>query len=70
MLQYRLPDGKSWKRLWEGWVGSFTILVALLEHRARKMSRMEGRGAPMVFAAVLYLRVDMDAFKLQLQMHK
>ncbi len=46
------PDGKSWKRLWEGWVGSFTIPVALLEHRARKMSRMEGRGAPMIFAAV------------------
>ncbi len=52
MLRYRLPDGRSWKRLWEGWVGSFTILVALLEHRARKMSRMEGRGAPMIFAAV------------------
>ncbi len=45
MLRYRLPDGKSWKRLWEGWVGSFTILVALLEHRARKMSRMERRGS-------------------------
>ncbi len=42
MLQYRLPDGKSWKRLWEGWVGSFTILVALLEHRASKVSRMGG----------------------------
>ncbi len=23
MLWYRLPDGKSWKRLWEGWVGFF-----------------------------------------------
>ncbi len=22
MLRYRLPDGRSWKRLWEGWVGS------------------------------------------------
>ncbi len=21
MLRYRLPDGRSWKRLWEGWVG-------------------------------------------------
>ncbi len=29
MLRYRLPDGRSWKRLWEGWVGSFTILIAL-----------------------------------------
>ncbi len=29
------------KRLW---VGFFTMLEALLEHRARKMSRMEGRG--------------------------
>ncbi len=56
MLQYRLPDGKSWKRLWEGWVGSFTILVALLEHRASKMSRMGGRGAPMIFAAVFTVR--------------
>ncbi len=42
MLRYPLPDGRSWKRLWEGWVGSFTILVALVKHRARKMSRMEG----------------------------
>ncbi len=33
MLRYRLPDGRSWKRLWVGWVGSFTILLALLEHR-------------------------------------
>ncbi len=35
MLRYRLPDGRSWKRLWEGWVGSFTMLLVLLEHRAR-----------------------------------
>ncbi len=27
MLRYRLPDGRSWKRLWEGWVGSFTMLL-------------------------------------------
>ncbi len=53
MLRYRLPDGRSWKRLWEGWVGSFTMLLVLLEHRARKMSRMDGRGAPMIFAAVV-----------------
>ncbi len=33
-------------------MGSFTILFALLEHRARKISRMEGRGALMIFAAV------------------
>ncbi len=31
-------------------MGSFKILVALLEHRDRKMSRMEGKGAPMIFA--------------------
>ncbi len=43
MLWNHLPDGRSWKRLWEGWVAAFAILVALLEHRARKMSRMEGR---------------------------
>ncbi len=42
MLRYRLPDGRSWKRLWEGWVGSFTMLLVLLEHRVRKMSRMDG----------------------------
>ncbi len=52
MLRYRLPDGRSWKRLWEGWVESFTMLSVLLEHRVRKMSRIEGRGAPMIFAAV------------------
>ncbi len=33
-----------------GMVGSFTILVALLEHRVRKISRMEGRG--MIFSAL------------------
>ncbi len=56
MLRYRLPDGRSWKRLWEGWVGSFTMLLVLLDHRARKMSRMDGRGAPMIFAAVFTVR--------------
>ncbi len=56
ILRYLLPDGRSWKRLWEGWVGSFTMLEALLEHRARKMSRMEGRGTPMIFAAVFTVR--------------
>ncbi len=55
MLRYHLPDGRSWKRLWEGWVGSFTMLLVLLEHRARKMSRMDGRGAPMIFFAALQL---------------
>ncbi len=34
MLRNRHPDGRSWKRLWEGWVGSFTILFALLDHYA------------------------------------
>ncbi len=53
MLRYRLPDGRSWKRLW---VGSSTMLLVLLEHRARKMSRMDGRGAPMIFAAVFTVR--------------
>ncbi len=52
MLRNRLPDGRSWKRLWEGWVGSFTILLALLEYCIRKISRMEGRGAPMIFSAL------------------
>ncbi len=56
ILRYRLPEGRSWKRLWEGWVGSSTILFALLEHRVRKISRMEGRGAPMIFAAVFTVR--------------
>ncbi len=39
-----------------GGVGSFTMLLVLLEHRARKMSRMDGRGAPMIFAAVFTVR--------------
>ncbi len=56
MLWYRLPDGRSWKRLWEGWMGSFTMLLVLLEHRARNISRMDGRGAPMIFAAVFTVR--------------
>ncbi len=34
MLRHHLPGGRSWKRLWERGVGSFAILVALLEHRA------------------------------------
>ncbi len=56
MLRYRLPEGRSWTRLWEGWVGSIMILLALLEHRVRKLSRMEGRGAPIIFAAVFTVR--------------
>ncbi len=35
-----LPDGRSWKRLWEEWVGSFTILVALLEHEVQVRSSL------------------------------
>ncbi len=58
MLRYRLPDVRSLKRLWEGWVGSFMMLLVLLEHRARKMSRMDGRGAPMIFAAVFWSDLD------------
>ncbi len=56
MLRNHLPDGRSWKRQWEGWIGFFTILVAFAEHFARKISRMEGRGAPMIFAAVFTVR--------------
>ncbi len=56
MLQNCLPDGGSWKRLWEGWVGSLMTLLALLEHRVRKMSRMEGRGALMIFATIFNVR--------------
>ncbi len=56
MFRYHLPDGRSSKRLWEGWMGPFTILVALLEHCARKISRMEGSGASMIFAAVFTVR--------------
>ncbi len=61
MLRYRLPNGRSWKKLREGWVGSFLILFALLEHRARNISRMEGRGGPMIFAAVTVPVQDSDA---------
>ncbi len=39
-------------------MGSSTILFALLEHRVRKISRMEGRGVPMIFAAVFTVRSD------------
>ncbi len=53
MLRNRLPDGRSWKRLWEGWVGSFTILVAYWRHRARKMSQDGGgRGIDDLFSCV------------------
>ncbi len=41
-------------------MGSSTILFALLEHRVRKMSRMEGRGAPMIFAAVFTVQSKCD----------
>ncbi len=56
ILRYHLPESRSSKRLREGWVGTFTMLFALLENRVRKMSRMEGRGAPMIFAAVFTVR--------------
>ncbi len=66
ILQYRLPEGRSWKRLWEGWAGSSTILFALLEHRVRKISRMEGRGAPMIFAAAKYVLERIQAVQHRL----
>ncbi len=37
-------------------MGFFIILFALLKHRVRKISRMEGRGAPMILAAVFTVR--------------
>lgn len=40
------------QRLWDEWVGSFMILLALLEQRVRKMSRMEGKGAMIIFSGV------------------
>ncbi len=43
-------------------MGSSTILLALLEHRVRKISKMEGRGALMIFAAVLVLRSAAQQF--------
>ncbi len=36
MLRYRLPDGRSWKRLWEGWVGSLHDAVGFAGACARK----------------------------------
>ncbi len=66
------PGGNScWAVWWSGlwcsitvflmvgagrWVGSFTILFTLLEHRARKMCRVEGKEARMIFAAVFTVR--------------
>ncbi len=47
----RPPDDRAGRGL-ERWVVSFTLLLALLQHNARKMSSMEGRGAPMMFTAV------------------
>ncbi len=41
--RYRLPEGRSWKNCGGG-VGVLHDTFALLEHRVRKMSRMEGRG--------------------------
>ncbi len=49
-----------WQELEEvvgGMGGSFTMLEALLDHHVRKMSRVEGRGAPMIFAAVFTIVV-------------
>ncbi len=66
MLRYRLPDGRSWKRLWEGWVGSFMMLLVLLEHRARKMSRMDGRYIYVCVYNVYNIMYIMTLFKLYL----
>ncbi len=52
MHRNRLPSGRIWKRLWEGWVGSFTITGA----SCKDISRKEGRGALMIFAAVFTVR--------------
>ncbi len=39
-------------------MGSSTILFALLEHRVRKMSRTEGRGAPMIFCSGVHCPLE------------
>ncbi len=39
-------------------MGSFTRLFALLEHRVRKISRMEGRGAPMIFCSCVHCPLE------------
>ncbi len=58
MLRYRLPEGRSSKRLWEGWLGSFTILFALLEHRVRKISRMEGERGTEDFCSCVHCPLE------------
>ncbi len=44
MLLYRLPDGRKLEETVGGVGGSFMMLLVLLEHRARKISRMDGEG--------------------------
>ncbi len=58
MLLYRRLDGRSWKRLWEGWVVFFTILVALLEHRTRKISRMAGERGTNDFCSCVHCPLE------------
>ncbi len=51
VLRYRLPDGRSWKRLWEGWVVVLHDAVGF----AGASCSSKG-GAPMIFAAVFTVR--------------
>ncbi len=52
----KLLSSLAERALMEGWVGSFTVLLALLEQLVRIISRMEWRGALMIFAAVFTVR--------------
>ena len=50
-----LPDSSRLRRLWDGWVGSPAVLVALGEGGGRvwSMSSRERRHTPMIFSAAL-----------------
>lgn len=49
-LRYLFPEGSGVKSVFEGCVGSSTMLVALQMERVLKLSVMKGREAQMIFS--------------------
>ena len=43
VLWNNVHDGRSWKRLWEGWEGSFTTLEVLLLYWERQVGWRGGK---------------------------
>lgn len=66
-LRYLFPEGSGVKSVFEGCVGSSTMLVALQMERVLKLSVMKGREAQMIFSNARCRVLQSDTVQLPYQ---